>query len=267
MNKNTLLWRSVLFFCLTLSALRAEEQTVILQVNESSPIWTEKLPLGGMGSEIVQAISKEMGMKTRIEFVPLKRLVADTTNNDVGNPLFYMNNQEFAAIIPIAVSYNSFFTYDNDANSATPKVKRIGVLKGALSNISLSKKFGSFEESYSHKSLFKKLKAGRLDLVLELDLVGREMISQLFPDESERFNAQVVLNSNSPIAIMIDVNYPNANAIGFRYQEGLDRIVKNGVYRKILEKYHENSLVLPRWQSDLSKYKAIYSMDFRENNL
>ena len=271
MKKNTLLRSLVLLFCLTLSALRAEEQTVVLQVNESSPIWSEKLPSGGMGTEIVQAISKEMGMKTRIEFIPLKSLISNTTNNDMGNPLFYMNNQEFAAIIPIAVSYNSFFTYDSDVNNVlsdtTPKVKRIGILTGVLSKISISKQLGSFKESYSHESLFKKLKAGRLDLVLELDLVGRDMIKKLFPNEVERFDANVILNSSSPIAIMIDVNYPNANAIGARYQEGLSRIVKNGVYQKILEKYHEKTLIPPNWHSDLFKYKTIYSIDFRENNL
>ncbi len=271
MKKNTVLWTAILFFCLTLNIVHAEQPTVVLQVNESSPIWSAQFPLGGMGGEIVQAISKEMGMKTRIEFIPLKRLIADTTNNDIGNPLFYMDNQAFEEIIPIAVSYSAFFTYDNDVENVLSeidaKTKRIGVLQGTLTDFTASKSFGSFEKSTSQESLFKKLKAGRLGLVLTLNLVGLETIKHLFPNEFERFDVKVISNSGSPIAIMIDSNYPNANAIGLRYQEGLDRILKNGVYQKILEKYHEKDSIPTNWHTDLLKFKAIYSMNFDGNNL
>lgn len=266
MKKHTGLLPAILLFCLTLGALRAEQQAVVLQVNESSPIWSQKLPLGGMGAEIVQAISKEMGMKTDIEYISLKRLIADTTNNDIGNPLFYMDNQEFAAIIPIAISYSSFFTYKNKVKNVlsdtSPIARRIGVLKGTNLNMTAFKRFGFFEESASHESLFKKLKAGRLDLVVELSLVGRETIKNFFPNDVESFDAMVAPNSSSPIAIMIDVNCPNANAIGLRYREGLERIVKNGVYQKILEKYYANAPIPSSWRSDLSKFKTIYSIDF-----
>ena len=270
MKKTTVMWHILLLFYFTLSILNAEQQTVVLQVNESSPIWSKELPLGGMGTEIVQAISKEMDIKTYIEFIPLKRLIADT-NNDIGNPLFYMNNQEFAAIIPIAITYNSFFIYNNEAkktlSKAKSKVKRIGILKGTLSSLKQSDKFNIFEESTSQESLFKKLKAGRLDIVVELDLVGHEMIKNLFPNEVEHFNANIISNSSSPIAILIDINYPNANTIAQLYQEGLNRIIENGIYQKIVEKFHEKNMIPSNWYTDLSKFKAIYSIDFRGNSL
>lgn len=267
MKKYTVLRPAILLLYLTLNILHAEQETVVFQVNESSPIWSEKLPLGGMGSEIVQAISKEMGMKTSIEFIPLKRLIADTRNNDIGNPLFYMNNQEFAAIIPIALSYSSFFTYNNDVkkvlSNTESKVKRIGILKGTLTKIGISEQLGFFEESYSQESLFKKLKAKRLDLVVELNLVGLEMIKNLFPNEVEYFDANIIPKSDSAISLMIDINYPNAKAIGLRYQEGLERIIKKGVYQKILEKYYGKTSIPSTLYTDLSKFKAIYSIDFR----
>lgn len=265
--KYTKLWQAILLFYLTLGTLHAEQETVILQVNESSPIWSQKLPSGGMGSEIIEAISKEMDIKTRIEFIPLKRLIADITNNDLGNPLFYMDNQEFAAIIPIALSYNSFFTYKNDAQSVLsntiPKERRIGILKGTLSKKGLSEHLGFFDQSSSHASLFKKLKAGRLDLVMELNLVGRETLKNLFPNSVGDFNIEIIPQSVSPIAILIDIDYPNANAIASLYKEGLSRIIKNGVYQSILEKYHKSPLP-DNWYSDLSKFTAIY---FRKKKL
>lgn len=265
MKKYTLLWSVVSLLYFTLNTLHANEQTVVLQVNESAPIWSKNLPSGGLGVEIVQAISQEMGIKTYIEFIPLKRLIANTSNNDIGNPLFYMNNQEFAAIIPIAVSYSSFFTYKKTVgkllSETLPKERRIGILKGTNPNIKISEQFGVFEESTSQESLFKKLKAGRLDLVVELNLVGTEMIRKLFPNEVKNFDSSVVLDSSSPIAIMIDISYPNANAIALLYQKGLDRIIKNGVYEKILEKYYVKSSIPYNWYHNLSKFKTLYSID------
>lgn len=268
MIKHTLLRLATLLFYFTLGTLYAQQQTVILQVNESSPIWSQKLPSGGMGSEIIEAISKEMDMKTNIEFIPLKRLIADITNNDLGNPLFYMDNQEFAAIIPIALSYSSFFTYKNDAQNVfsniLPKERRIGILKGTLSKKGLSEHLGFFDQSSSHKSLFKKLKAGRLDLVMELSLVGIETLKNLYPNSIDDFYVEIIPQSVSPIAILIDIDYPNANAIALLYKEGLSRIIKNGVYQSILEKYYKQNTIPDNWYSDLSKFTAIY---FREKKL
>lgn len=265
MHTNNIFFPVIVLIFITLNTLHADQKTVVLQVNESAPIWSKKLPSNGMGGEIVQAISKEMGMKTHIEFIPLKRLIADTTNNDIGNPLFYMNNQEFAGVIPIAVSYSSLFSYQNPNNISSqdePQVKRVGVLQGTLTSKDISPKFGYFEESKSQRSLFKKLKAGRLDLVVELNLVGQEMIQHLFPKEAKRFHVEHINKSNSAIAILIDIDYPNAKSITLDYQEGLDRIIKNGTYQKILEKYHENGTIPSTWYRNLSKFKALYGVNF-----
>ncbi len=256
---------------LTTAILHAEPQTVLLQANESSPIWSETLPFGGMGAEIVQAISKEMGIKTRIEFVPLKRMIADTTNNDLGNPIFYMNNQDFAAIIPIAVSYNSVFSYHKGSRQLSSimasKEKRIGILTGSITNLGLLSHLGTFEESYSTNSLFKKLKAQRIDIVVALDLVGLETIRTLFPDQVDLFDSQMIPASASPIAMMIDRKYPDANTLALRYQEGLHRIIKKGTYQKILEKYYNKTPIPANWHSDLSKFEKIYSTSLQGNSL
>lgn len=249
----------------TLGIVHADDRTVILQVNESAPYWSENMTSGGMGSEIIQAISKEMGMKTRIEFVPLKRLIADTSNNDLGNPLFYMTNQDFVAIIPIGMTYSASFTYQKDpkkVSSQLPqKEKRIGVLIGTVDNADALSQFGTFEESYSKESLFKKLKTGRVDTVLELYLVGLEIVHKLYPDEIDHFDVRRIPDSGSPVAILIDSHYPDGARIAKRYREGLHRIIKKGVYQKILEKYYGKRAVPANWYADLSKYEYLYSSD------
>ncbi|MCX6074348.1 MAG: transporter substrate-binding domain-containing protein [Campylobacterales bacterium] len=260
---------AILFFLLVFSssASAREQFSITLQANESVPYWIEKPFYRGMGYEIIAAISKEMGITTQIEFRPLKRLIADTANNDLGNPLFYMNNQSFAAIIPIAVTYSAFFSYrphtkacslHPNANGCTPR--RIGALKGTISDPSALATFGTFEESYSHESLFKKLKKGRITLALELDLVGNQSIRTLFPNEVDNFDVQIIPETASPIAIMIDSSTPNALMIGCRYQDGIHRIIQNGVYQKILQKYYGKAPIPSDWYSNLSNFEALYAI-------
>lgn len=268
--KKNLPYIGIVFFLLFLSEyVSATEQfTITLQANESAPYWSKHTHYcSGMGCEIIAAISKEMGITTKIEFRPLKRLIADTANNDLGNPLFYMSNQSFAAIVPIAVTYSAFFSYlpyvrecssHPSANGCIQK--RIGALKGTISDPRTLFTFGKFEESYSHESLFKKLKKGRINIALELDLVGSNTIRTLFQDEVNNFDIRIIPQTASPLAIMIDSSLPNAVNIGHRYQEGLHQIIQKGIYQKIIQKYYAKTKIPEDWYSNLSNFEALYAI-------
>lgn len=255
----------LIFLLLPLSLVAREKLTITLQTNESSPYWINNGSGKGMGCEIIQAISKEMDISTKIEFRPLKRMIVDTTNNELGNPLFYMNNQSFAAIVPIAVTYSAFFSYlphlqECSRNTHECTQKRIGALKGTISDPGALVAFGHFEESYSHESLFKKLRRGRIDLALELDLVGHKTLRTLFPNEVENFEVRIIPETASPIAILIDSSTKDALKIGYRYQEGLHRIIKNGTYQKILQKYYGAMPIPETWYSNLINFETLYAL-------
>ena len=255
----------VLLSCLTLTVAAAE--TVILQANESPPYWSKSRIGGGLGSELVQAISAAAGLQTRIDFVPLTRMIEDRDNNDLGNPEFYIAQQEFAAIIPIAISEAALFYYR--PRFATPpqidsfedlKHYRLGVLKGALVDRNAFERWGlHFESSYTQASLFKKLKAGRLDLVFEIDLVGQHVIAQAFPTETKDFVRQPLPNSMSPIAIMLDAEYPDATVIAKQYQQGLATIIANGRYQAIVRKYYPNGQLPATWFETLQRFQQLYA--------
>ena len=259
------------FLIVPLSAAATKQYSIILQANESPPYWSEKDSSGGMGGEIVQAISKEMGISTKIEFRPLKRLIADTSNNDLGDPLFYMDNQTFAAIVPIAITYSAFFSYVPHLKVCTKKKgeEKFGVLHGTISNPGALAAFGQAEESYSSEILFKKLQKGRIHFALELDLVGNKMIHDLFLNEVKNFKIEIIPKTASPIAIMIDTSTSDALKIGRLYQEGLHRIIKNGIYHKILQKYYSQAIhrIPTQYYGDLLKYEAMYSSDSGGNGL
>lgn len=240
--------------------------SVVLGANDSLPYWSKKLPNNGFGGELIDAISQAGGLESVIEFMPLKRLIEGTTGNDLGNPVFYMDNQEFAAIIPIAISQVALYYYDPTHEK---KVKfnslkdlqgfRIGALSGTVTNRAMFERMGIlFETSYSQESLFKKLHHGRLDFVLELDLVGQQTIEKTFPAEKQNFMAMALPKSVSPIAIMLDKNYPNVDNIAARYRQGLAKIIKNGRYNEILNKQYFSQEPPASWFKELDRFTRLY---------
>lgn len=258
-------WGSLLAFLLLFNH-NLHADTVILEANESPPFWSESMPFQGVGGEIVQAISDVSGIQTRIRFLPLKRLIEDTSNNDLGNPLFYMDNQDFAAIIPIAVYRVSLFYYQpNHKQTLTLDILqhlesyRIGVLEGTLSEHNFfEQRRIAFETSYSRESLFKKLKHGRIDLVLAVDLVSIQTLSKLYPQQLHHFKQIKLPHSTAPIAIMIAEQQPEADSIANKYRQGLRTLIDNGRYVQILEKYY-HSFTPDDWLANLLKFEQLYA--------
>lgn len=260
---------SVLLALALLCAFPASAEAIRFGANESPPCWSASLPQSGMCGQIVQAISREMGLETRIEFFPLSRLIEDDTNNDLGNPAFFMINQDFAAIIPIVIYHVAYFYYDPDhkkkinlRNLNDLKGYRVGILKGTLIERDFLTKAGIvFEESYSQESLFKKLQLGRIDLCVETDLAGHEIIKKQFPQEAGNFGSIVIPRSASPIAMMLDKSQSNAKSLGRQYREGLKRIIKNGTYQKILDQHFGAGQTPSDWYDELRRYERLYDLD------
>lgn len=266
-NKLISIWGAVVLAGLVSMPVNAQQGIIMLDANESPPFWSIKLPYDGMCGEIVHAISTEADLISYVQFKPLTRLIEDDANNDLGNPQFYMANQDFSAVVPIAI-YDTAIFYFKPNQSEKIRFKslqdlkgyRIGILKGALSDRSIFDKAGLiFEESYTQKSLFKKLKLGRIDIVIEIDLLGKTIINELFPNEASQFESVAIPGTAAPIAILMAEEYPDGNQIGEKYREGLEAIIKNGKYHEILEKYYGKDGVPLDWLDKLRRFDRIYN--------
>lgn len=248
------------------AAFCANADSIRFDANESPPFWSEKAPMNGMCGELVHTLSKMIGLEAQIDFQPLQRLIDNQHNNDLGNPSFYIKNQDFAAIIPVALFYNAFYYYrphhERELDIASwedLKGFKVGLLKGGLEQRDFFNDLGiSFEESYSQESLFKKLRLGRLDVVIEIDLVAKQIINKLFPEEMEHFHSRLIDNSVTPIAMLIDADYPNAHQLGADYKKALAEIIENGVYQQIIEKYYGKQPIPENWFADMMKYQRLY---------
>lgn len=254
----------ILIFGVTVVALAAE-QIVEFGSSETPPFWSAHLPENGMAGEILHAMSSEADVKSVIKFIPLKRIRKDLINNHVGNPDNFAG-QTFSAIIPIAVFRGAFFYYRPNHTKEIIyrglddiKGYRLGVMRGTLIDIPFFDSKGiNVEQSNSEDSLLKKLKYGRIDLCSMIKLSGIFKINKLFPKDAGNFVHFEIKGSISPVTIMIDKNYPGGKELGKKYCKGLQIIIENGKYNKIIEKYYGQGNILEDWFMQLEKFEYMY---------
>lgn len=89
----------------------------------------------------------------------------------------------------------------------------------------------------SDKQNIQMLKLKRVDFTLIDELVGWELVGQSFPKELASYEVASKPESSAAFHLMISPNYPNSKAITRTFNLGLRRIVENGTYQKILERY------------------------------
>ncbi|UFS69884.1 transporter substrate-binding domain-containing protein [Geomonas sp. RF6] len=233
--------------------------------SETPPFYASSLPGDGMAGEIVHAVFTEMHLKSVIRYFPLKRLYTDHQNNHLGDPENFQG-QQFSAIVPVALYRTAFFYYAPRHRKGirfhSPedlKGYRIGVLRGTLENREYFEKNSiSVTEVDTEESLFRMLKDGRLDLCGVIRETGEYTARRLFPREAQLFTALELPHATGPITIMISAHYPDGKRIGEKVNEAFSRIIRNGSYLRILEKYYGAGKVPAEWFQELERYRVKY---------
>lgn len=245
----------------------ADEQIVEFSSSETPPFWSENLPEDGMAGAMLHAISREIGVKSVIKYIPMERIRKKLTSNHVGNPEIFVG-QKFSAVVTIAIFRTAFFYYAPNQKKEIIykglddiKGYTLGIIRGTLENVSfLHEKGIKVEPSSSEIPLIKKLKYGRIDLCSMVKLTGIYTIEKIFPEDAENFVNFDIKGSVRPITIMIDNNYPGGKELGEKYSNGLKRIIASGTYNEILEKYYGRGNIPRDWFMQLEKFRVSQSL-------
>lgn len=243
--------------------LQASSEAVhlVFYSTDSPPIWTPSLPQNGLGGEILDAIVKDAGVSVGIDYLPLKRYENLKEGNRLGNPLFFIG-QEFASVIPLLPTQAGFCYY----RRLHPDGKRfrsltdlygmtLGVIRGTVANKEEFAAYGvRIEENTTLEALFKKLRQGRLDVALVIDITAYYYIDKLFADEFDEFQCNALAGGETPIAMMLDKNTENADELTKKLRQSLQKIIDDGRYFRILTGYtYGKSNVAPDWKKRIDQ--------------
>ncbi len=199
--------------------------------------------LWGVAPEVVKEIQKLVGDDSKLKAIPWLRAYEKTQQEEMHTMFAIVRIPEreklFKWVGPIFNEGDYFFKRKgnslqvNSLEGAT-KVKRIAVRSGGYTHQALAASgFNNLDVGPSYESSYKKLFAGRVDLVLMGELTYYYMVKHagLDPADFERTNCKFT-DSGAWLAFSRDV----PDEIIDNWQKALDTLKANGVYDGIIER-------------------------------
>lgn len=250
--------------------VQGEDDTIVFESTETAPFWSETMPGGGMGGEILRLLSEQAGLKYSINYLPIKRFRASSAPYIVGDPGI-LTTDRHRLVIPIAIFHSAYFYYRPHHDAINIRSlddlsgHTIGVLRGTIEGREqMLQRQIKLEEADSNESLVRMLKKGRIDVAILVDLAGQHLIETEFPHEQDNFVLHVIPRSVRPLAIMVDQDTANGKDISLRYLQVLHKVQHTQRYHQILQKYYGQDAAAQQAHQELSRLQDYYESTLDE---
>ena len=240
----------------------AEKMTVT--AFDYPPYMDESQPGKGLFCELAYEAYKSVGYDVSFKFYPLKR----STNSVIeGRELAQLGTEwnfpeetrkDIQALPMFYYRVAGFYLKDRFKEIKFKTLKdlrgyKLGVIRGSSDSAILKKdKELHVEEVGTMEQIFKKLYAGRNDIVFTVELSGLTYIDRNYPGETDRWGMTEDAVQGLIGQIVFSKKYPDYEKYMTKFEEGLNLIRKNGDYDRVFEKYYGKGKV-PAVVSDISK--------------
>jgi polar amino acid transport system substrate-binding protein len=87
---------------------------------------------------------------------------------------------------------------------------------------------------------FQKLYLGKVDLVIENELIGWNTLTELFPYSISQFAELSESKATHGGYLVVNKNDPEGSSILKTFDMGLEKLHQNGMYEEVIQKYKEN---------------------------
>jgi len=242
----------IAFFLSTLVSLAAAQpghkEKLGIWTQEWPPYVIKNDPVHGLTGEILMKALDAVGLEAHFFFEPWIRCET-MVRSGFGFAAFPYSvtpeRQQFALFSKPLITSSTVFFYMQDKlgyfdykGPDSLKPYRIGGTKGYFYE-SMFKQAGLFVDyAVKLESAFKKLHLSQVDLVPENEIVGWRVIEQLFPNHANSFRASRTPLKSDFLCLMVSKKYPGSENLLKQINAGLYKIIKDGAYGAILEKYN-----------------------------
>lgn len=227
----------------------AAETKLIIATGELPP-YVSKQPENSFLTDLFREIANEMDVRFEFKFFPWKRCEINVEILNAWAAIPYVptieRSQKFYFSEPLYTKQTKFFYYSPDKKKknisyeslADLKNYRIGGVMGYFYHKMFIDAGITLELIVQEEQNFRKLQAGRVDLVPALEILGWHMIEELFSSkEKEKF-----FTVDKPLHVganylMTSKHYPDTQKLLAKFNIALKKIKKNGVYQQIFEKH------------------------------
>ncbi|WP_147818703.1 substrate-binding periplasmic protein [Salidesulfovibrio onnuriiensis] len=228
------------------SALAAAE-TVVFAEGEWAPFVSENMPNNGATGELVRAAMKAVGMDVKYDYYKWNRSKVLVEKGEVAGSFPWGKNAEREAFAyfsdPVQRSTEPFFYLKSKMGDWD--YKGLDSLKGlnvagirGYYHVGIFEKAGiNMDMSNDLETALKKLQAGRVDVVVENELVVWETLKKMFPGEVDKFAASKTPLREDDMYVLFSKKFPGTADLVKKFNEGLAKIKASGEYDKIMGKY------------------------------
>ncbi|GLQ31762.1 substrate-binding periplasmic protein [Litoribrevibacter albus] len=235
--------RSLALAGLVFSSVVAQSQEITLANGEWAPYLSEDLKHAGYMSHIVSEAFKEEGITVKYVFLPWKRGFEDAKDGKYEGSLIWGYNEDRAKDFyysePVAdLGTSLFYQTGKGIDWSKPEdlaKYKIGGVIGYAYGIEELEKQGVVKVERIGKDVnnYKKLAAGRLDIVLEDTEVGHETVSKL--GLSDKITAHPKTLKSRKYSVIFSKKIPNAEQLMEAFNRGLAKIKADGRYQQFLD--------------------------------
>ncbi len=233
-------------FC---GSAQAAAKVLIIATSELPP-YVSAHPEHSFLTELLPEVAKEMGVKFEFRFMPWPRCERAVDDLQVWATMPYVptpeREQKFLFSEPLYAKQTLLFYYSPTdqgyprtfENLEELKRFKIGGVRGYYYEALFNKAGLSLELATSEDSSFKKLRAGRVDMVPAVDSVGWDVIRKNFPaEEQAAFHVLAKPLAVGHNYLMTSRSYPHAQQLLERFNHALAKLRRNGVYRQVAERH------------------------------
>ncbi|WP_441351743.1 substrate-binding periplasmic protein [Vibrio sp. JPW-9-11-11] len=243
-----MLMRTVVLFCfataMSLSGL-SQANTVTLANGEWAPYMSKSLKEGGFITQVVKEAFEAEGYQVEFAYLPWKRGFEEAKAGKFDGSLIWGRNSEreqsFHFTDPVITLSTALFQQkSNPVSWSDPSdlgALKVGGVTGYAYGIEEYEKSGQvkIQRIASAENNYKKLSAGRLDVVLEDKDVGMELITQLNLTDVIEPHAKTL--SDRDYFVIISKQSPRAQELVDAFNRGLAKLKAQGK----LEAYRDAS--------------------------
>ena len=226
----------------------AQMKKITLATGEWAPYTSESSEGNGVFTEILSAVFEEMGVQPVYQFMPWKRAEWMVETGEVFAAFPYVVTEERQNVFDfserVAFSTGRFF-YCTQRFSEEIPYSTLADLRGyTIGGVRGYWYESLFKEAQldtlfvnSEKQIIMMLQMNRVDFAPMDELVGWQLIRQLYPQDVELYRTLEKPLNQSSLHLLISRKYPGASALTRQFNAALERIRQKGVHRTILHRF------------------------------
>ena len=254
-RKFRVLLLAVLFFSTLLMATGPRIKTVAMTVDKNEifaldlpPYVSTEIAQGGVLNEIVRAAFDEAKMEVYITIVPLQSMMKyyyaqENAPGFLGRHLGFGTKKKSSLVgIPLLSANENYFYYKPLHPKGLEFKGKLSNLKGLTygaakgEDVTLYKNAGINVKKSRALSLFKKLKDGRIDFISMPKESTQWFLEKRFGEDKDDFVMMKEESGKVDISLYFNMNNPRGKKMEKAFKKGLQAIIENGEYARILKK-------------------------------